>query len=157
MSHQPAAQNYYQQYRPEYHYARPPQSDQEGLQAVPYDSGLQAVQYDSGLQAVPYAEGLHAVPQPKFEHTYYAGPPVDPDSQHPSYNAQTPKATVCGLRRSTFWLLVAIAVLLIGAAVGGGVGGTLASKSSSSGSNSSSSSSSSSCVDFFPNRGNWTY
>lgn len=34
----------------------------------------------------------------------------------------------CGMRPVTFWLLVVIAVLIIGVAIGGGVGGSLANK-----------------------------
>ena len=40
---------------------------------------------------------------------------------------------ICGLRRVTFWLIVAFAVVIvIAAAVGGGVGGALSSQKSSS-------------------------
>ena len=35
-------------------------------------------------------------------------------------------ATVCGLRRRWFWTVLAIAIIVIGAAVGGGVGGSIA-------------------------------
>jgi hypothetical protein len=34
--------------------------------------------------------------------------------------------TICGVRRSTFWLAVILAIVVIAAAVGGGVGGSIA-------------------------------
>lgn len=51
---------------------------------------------------------------------------------------------ICGLRRKTFWIVLAVvAVVVIGAAVGGGVGGALSNRSSASASASASASSSS--------------
>ena len=34
--------------------------------------------------------------------------------------------TICGLRLTTFWLLILLAIVIVAAAVGGGVGGSLA-------------------------------
>lgn len=36
--------------------------------------------------------------------------------------------TICGVRRPTFWLTLALVIVIIAAGVGGGVGGTLAVK-----------------------------
>jgi hypothetical protein len=36
------------------------------------------------------------------------------------------EAKICGLRRPTFWLLIVLAIVVIGAVVGGAVGGMLA-------------------------------
>lgn len=42
-----------------------------------------------------------------------------------------PNRRICGLRRKTFWIVIAVAtVVVIGAAVGGGVGGAISNKSS---------------------------
>ena len=40
----------------------------------------------------------------------------------------SPRDRICGLRKTTFWLSLILAIVVIGAAVGGGVGGSLASK-----------------------------
>lgn len=51
-----------------------------------------------------------------------------------------PNRHICGLRRKTFWIVLAVAtVVVVGAAVGGGVGGALSNRSSASASASSSS------------------
>lgn len=36
--------------------------------------------------------------------------------------------TICGVRRPTFWLTLALVIVIVAAGVGGGVGGTLAVK-----------------------------
>jgi hypothetical protein len=43
-------------------------------------------------------------------------------------STETPKpvARICGLRRSAFWVLVVLAMVIVAAAVAGGVGGGLA-------------------------------
>ena len=64
-----------------------------------------------------------------------------------TYERPAPQ-TICGLRRRTFWILVAVVIVVVAAAVGGGVGGALASRSSSdSNSNSNSDSNSNSNSD----------
>ena len=40
--------------------------------------------------------------------------------------AKTPEKRILGLHRSTFWLPVVLAIVVIAAAVGGGVGGSIA-------------------------------
>jgi hypothetical protein len=47
--------------------------------------------------------------------------------------APPPRRRILDPHRWTFWLLVVIAILVIGGAVGGGVGGSLAGKSQSAG------------------------
>ena len=39
---------------------------------------------------------------------------------------KTTQATILGIRRRNFWILVALAVILVGATIGGSVGGSLA-------------------------------
>lgn len=41
-------------------------------------------------------------------------------------NAGRRPRTICGLQKKTFWLLLVLAIVVIGAAVGGGVGGAMA-------------------------------
>ena len=60
----------------------------------------------------PIQSGLEVAPQQTP--AYYQYPP------------QQGERTIFGLRRTTFFLSVALAVVIIAAAVGGGVGGTLA-------------------------------
>lgn len=58
-------------------------------------------------------------------------PPISPFGVPPIENntgENAPGGTVCGVRRTKFWLLVLLAVVIVIAAVGGGVGGALASK-----------------------------
>ncbi|KAH7081225.1 hypothetical protein BKA63DRAFT_486976 [Paraphoma chrysanthemicola] len=50
---------------------------------------------------------------------------------------QSPKSTICGLRKRTFWMVLIAAIVIVAAAVGGGVGGALSSKSSNNTSDSS--------------------
>ncbi|KAI1327979.1 hypothetical protein F5Y16DRAFT_370290 [Xylariaceae sp. FL0255] len=68
--------------------------------------------------------GLEVVPQPPsppkiYEQTF-------PQSQ------QAHEPTICGLRRVTFFLSVALAIVILAAAIGGGVGGSLAVQSAKS-------------------------
>jgi len=44
-----------------------------------------------------------------------------------SAEEQKPR-TICGLRRTTFWLLMVIIILILAGAIGGGVGGSAAAK-----------------------------
>ena len=46
----------------------------------------------------------------------------------PGLEKPTPKSRICGLRRSTFFLTVALLTVIVIAAVGGGVGGAIAAK-----------------------------
>lgn len=55
-----------------------------------------------------------------------AGPPALPPP--PLEAAEAPRATVCGLRKRTFWILLLLAIVLVIAAVGGAVGGIISSK-----------------------------
>lgn len=43
-------------------------------------------------------------------------------------SASVVKPRICGLRRATFWLVLALILCIIAAAVGGGVGGSIAVK-----------------------------
>ncbi|KAI1075655.1 hypothetical protein F5B20DRAFT_558911 [Whalleya microplaca] len=70
----------------------------------------------------PYNSGLEVAPnQPPLP------PPTWDQPQTPQPLIPQPQErTICGLRRTTFILLVALIVVIIAAAVGGGVGGSLA-------------------------------
>lgn len=50
---------------------------------------------------------------------------VEPGSDEGFEEASKPRRT-CGLRVVTFWLVLALGVIIIGVAIGGGVGGLLA-------------------------------
>jgi hypothetical protein len=61
---------------------------------------------------------------------YVSGPHRPGDSAED--DLKNPNKTICGLKPTLFWTLLAIALLVvIGAAVGGGVGGTLANRHTS--------------------------
>lgn len=109
--------------------------------------------YHDGLEVVPHSEHTDYQKYPtestdKEKFPYYSPVPVTAtphgdDTNKIAYgataNEQYPPKTICGLRKRTFWILVAVAVVIVAAAVGGGVGGALASnKKSSDNSNSSS-------------------
>lgn len=91
----------------------------------------------STLEVAPNTE----LPEPQ-KFAYYA-PELYVDSEIDThkypYNSDDPdlgqQETICGLRKSRFWILVVVAVVVVIAAVGGGIGGALASASSNKGSN----------------------
>lgn len=89
----------------------------------------------STLEVAPNTE----LPEPQ-KFAYYAPELyIDPDNDAYKYpykpeTQEVERKTVCGLRRKTFWILVVVALLVVGGAVGGGVGGALASASSRKGS-----------------------
>lgn len=69
---------------------------------------------------------------PPEQQSRYYGETVKYEQQHlvpPAYNHQTVEKKprqICGLRASTFWLLLALLAVIVAAAVGGGVGGSMA-------------------------------
>lgn len=100
--------------------------DQPGLEVFGPHSGLEPVQ--PGLE----------------QHHQQYRPFPDAQGHYPANSQSTEKpprsssrqggGTICGLRKPTFWLALALAtVIVIAAAVGGGVGATQAGKSSSTG------------------------
>jgi len=81
---------------------------------------------DSYKEAVGgyYQQGLEVVPPQakpfdgqQYQHAYYPGQ---------GYPAPEPERTIFGVRRTTFFLSLALAIVIIAAAVGGGVGGSMA-------------------------------
>lgn len=88
----------------------------------------------------PGHDGLqHLTPSAGLEVVYQPQPPVSADWQRREIEHQTESTPdrspqtkrIAGLRKSTFWLVLALAVVTIVAVVGGGVGGSLAVKSAS--------------------------
>lgn len=55
---------------------------------------------------------------------YYSGP----GPENGGVKGAEKEKTLCGVRPATFWLSLALAVLIIAGAVGGGIGGRLAAK-----------------------------
>lgn len=80
-------------------------------------------------------------------------PEAVPPSGEDGGRSNTSRSRICGMRKSTFWILSAIILLLvIGAAVGGGVGGSLASSNNDTpNAANSSNSSTSTTTSFLPN------
>jgi hypothetical protein len=70
-----------------------------------------------------------AVPRPPAT-SHDKRPSISPaeKGQDPQEPPASPRDRICGLRKTTFWLSLILAIVVIGAAVGGGVGGSLASK-----------------------------
>ncbi|KAI1632288.1 hypothetical protein F4809DRAFT_105374 [Biscogniauxia mediterranea] len=81
------------------------------------------------------------------------GAHTEQGDQHSQYaqngapNEKTPKATICGLPKRTFYIVLAIAIIVTAAAIAGGVAGGLTANRSRDSSSSSSSSSSSGSTD----------
>jgi hypothetical protein len=69
-------------------------------------------------------------PQPGMERSPFAGNGEIQLKEHgyllPEDQSQQRKRRVCGLARRTFWLVLAIAILLICVAIAAGVGGSIA-------------------------------
>lgn len=66
--------------------------------------------------------------------------------------SNTARSRICGMRKKTFWILLAIILLVvIGAAVGGGVGGSLASSDEDDAPDAANSSTTSTTASFLPN------
>lgn len=95
----------------------------------------------SDLQVVPDQPSLEAA-QPEKELATQQGA-EKPAGDIPAYqDLSSSNRRICGLGRKTFWIVLAVAtVVVIGAAVGGGVGGALSNRSSGSASASASASS----------------
>lgn len=53
-------------------------------------------------------------------------PPTESWTGYPGHEQTQRGRTICGLQHQTFWLLIVLAIVVVGAAVGGGVGGSLA-------------------------------
>ena len=92
------------------------------------------MQEDRWLQLSPH-NAPEVDPQQRYSHLQpdvNQYPPPEKYAEEPIYSTPAKTGYICGLNRVTFWLLVALAVLIvIGAAVGGGVGGALSSDNSS--------------------------
>lgn len=112
----------------------------EGLQFVPQDyPGLEHTTHD-GLEPI---EGEHTLQDATKTAWTTTDGSVSPDgighegyekSPHYKGGGDAPKrASICGLRKRTFWILLVIAIIVVlGAGIGGGVGGALANKSDNS-------------------------
>lgn len=89
----------------------------DGLQVVP-DQEKEVHRVDTGLHQVS-----ESYASPNVNENYLPTTGVNP--------AQKQQKRICGLKRTTFLILLLIALLVIGGAVGGGVGGSLANKGGS--------------------------
>lgn len=79
---------------------------------------------DPGIEVVPDSEKEVSH---NSDPIYLSGPHRSDGSAEDEL--KNPNKTICGLKRTVFWTLFAIALLVvIGAAVGGGVGGSLANR-----------------------------
>ncbi|KAJ6133013.1 hypothetical protein N7471_008228 [Penicillium samsonianum] len=78
--------------------------------------------FDSEKEVRTDTAGLHYVSGPTS-----ANPGILEDGSLKTKSPKEPKR-ICGVTYTVFWLLVAIAILVIGGAVGGGVGGSLANR-----------------------------
>jgi len=90
----------------------------------PDHAGLQTNLNYTGLQPVPF----HGQPQYIPQDTAYA---QQKQQQYQAYWAPQPISKICGLRRTTFWLVLLLILVLILAIVGGTVGGVVGSQKAS--------------------------
>lgn len=90
------------------------QPDHAGLQTKLDSAGLQPAQTYGNSQYLPQ-DALQAQQQQQYQ----------------GYGVEQPKHRICGLRRTTFWLVLVFAVVLVLAIVGGTVGGVLGSQKAS--------------------------
>ncbi|KAI9747891.1 MAG: hypothetical protein M1835_001946 [Candelina submexicana] len=103
---------------------------------VEVQSDLQIAASD-GLQLGQPQPGLEVGQQPRPSKLYHGQGSLHVDRkgylEEYAHNEEHPHPlrTICGLRPATFWLSVALGILIIIAAVGGGVGGSLGAKRSS--------------------------
>ncbi|KAF2846093.1 hypothetical protein T440DRAFT_472093 [Plenodomus tracheiphilus IPT5] len=89
----------------------------------------------SGLEVVPQSERAEAQKYPYYSpESIPAHPNITTDTHKETYQTavheQNHARTICGIRRKTFWIVLAVAIVVVVGAVGGGVGGALASRSS---------------------------
>lgn len=91
-----------------------------------YSNKLPSMQ-DEGLHRNTDSEGLQVVETYTESKPRYGQIPVQSQTSPEVASADAPRR-ICGLRVVTFWLVVVILVLVVGAALGGGIGGGLASK-----------------------------
>lgn len=84
---------------------------------------------NAGLQPNVDYTGLQPV-QPYGQPQYY---PQDgqPQQQHQMYGNPAPIKKICGLRRTTFWLVLLLILVLVAAVAAGTVGGVLGSQKTS--------------------------
>jgi hypothetical protein len=101
----------------------------DGLEVAP-EQYRRTPKYASGLEVAFYAE--KEVPTNTGDLYYVSGPtrasPGTLEDGSPDMKSPKEPKRVCGVAPKIFWLLVVIAILVIGGAVGGGVGGSLANK-----------------------------
>lgn len=79
------------------------------------DSGLIVHYGDDGPEAVGVKQHL--------QHSYQPQP--DSPVLFPKSPEITPRKRICGLQPRTFWLILGLVIITIGASVGGGIGGSL--------------------------------
>ncbi|KAB8223183.1 hypothetical protein BDV33DRAFT_200734 [Aspergillus novoparasiticus] len=88
--------------------------------------GLEVARVE-GLEYNRYAEGLQYVPPEPARNGVANGPYMI--EQFPEKGS--PQNRICGLRRTSFWVILALLIaFIIGGAIGGGIGGSLAAKKS---------------------------
>ncbi|KAE8330336.1 hypothetical protein BDV39DRAFT_31735 [Aspergillus sergii] len=88
--------------------------------------GLEVTRVE-GLESNRHAEGLQHVP-PELARNGTANCPYMVE-QFPE--KASPQNRICGLRRTSFWVILALIIaFIIGGAIGGGIGGSLAAKKS---------------------------
>lgn len=79
-----------------------------------------------GLEPVPQSNYPEAVHPPPINEKGPSPGPVAPHRLPLAFSPNAPEKRICGLRRTTFILLVLLALVIVAASVGGGVGGSRA-------------------------------
>lgn len=101
---------------------------------IPVDDGYRA---ENAPIALPSDRGLHLHHDWDHDAPQVVSPLDTADletfvpavTDAPSESLQKEAPSMCGLRRRTFWILLIVSVVIVGATVGGGVGGVMAKRS----------------------------
>jgi hypothetical protein len=89
-------------------------------------SRFNSTRFDSGLEVA------QTTLTPPIPNANDGDPPFSTEQPYqalgPDLLLEQKPRTICGLRRTTFWLLMVIIILILAGAIGGGVGGSAAAK-----------------------------
>lgn len=102
-----------------------PDASHLGSEPKPHDTGLGVRPQDTGLEVQQSHSNLEVNPTQNAQPAQGQWAHWNREAAYEETTLPSPKK-IFGLARQTFWLLIALALVVIVAAVGGGVGGSIA-------------------------------